>query len=76
MVSDAFQDAPQIGLWIETVELGGGDQGCDGGGTVPARVRPGDSQFFRPKVGGQIARSTLLLSGMCGAASPTGANVG
>lgn len=42
MVGDAADDIAQRGLWVETVDLGGFDQGVDGGGAVAARIGPGE----------------------------------
>ena len=40
VVGDAGQDVAQIGLGIEAVELGGLDQGVDGGGAPAAASDP------------------------------------
>ena len=53
VVGDAGQDIAEPGFGIETVELGGFDQGVDGGGTFAAAVRSGEeivlaSQSYHP----------------------------
>ena len=42
MVGDAAEDVAQIGLGVEAVELGGFDQGVDGGGAFAAGVGAGE----------------------------------
>lgn len=42
VIGDAAQDVFEPGLWIDIVELGGGDQGVDGGGPLATAVGSGE----------------------------------
>lgn len=47
---------------LQAIELGGGQQTLNGGGTLAARSLPANSQFFLPTAIGRIAFATGLLS--------------
>jgi hypothetical protein len=42
MIVDTRQHVGEPGLWIDIVELGGGDEGVDGGGTAAAIIGAGE----------------------------------
>src|SRR5512133_1691653 len=46
VVGDAGKHVAEVGFWIEAVELGGLDQGIEGGGTITASVGPGKKVVF------------------------------
>src|SRR5512132_686082 len=46
VVGDAGEHVAEPGFWIEAVELGGLDQGIEGGGTITASVGPGKKVVF------------------------------
>ena len=49
VVGDAGKYVAEPGFWIEAVELGGLDQGIDGGGAITAGVGPGKKVVFPAK---------------------------
>ena len=46
VVGDAGEHVAEVGFWIEAVELGGLDQGIEGGGAIAAGVGPGKKVVF------------------------------
>ena len=49
VIGDAAQHVGEPGLRVDVVELGGRDQGVDGGGTLAATVRAGEQPRSAPE---------------------------
>jgi hypothetical protein len=46
MLGDAFDDMPQIDLWIEPLEFGRADQAVNRGGSLTAGIGAGEEIVF------------------------------
>ena len=61
MIRQAGQHVGEPSLWIDVVELGGGDQRVDGSGAPAAFVGAGEGPVWRPTATARSSRSAALL---------------